>query len=99
MEEFGIPCDLDQIRSMTTEKFKSIVKIKANEYALRILQELQGSHSKMSGLYYSELKLQNYFQIPGIKTEEILNLFKWRTRMTPLGENYRGDQGHVLCPL
>ena len=33
LEEFGIPCDLDHIRSMT-EKFESLVKIKANEYAL-----------------------------------------------------------------
>jgi hypothetical protein len=99
LEEFGIPCDLDHIRSMTTEKFKSLVKIKANEYALGLLHELQGTHSKMSDLYYPELKLQDYFKTPGIETKEILNLFKWRTRMTPLGENYRGDQGHILCPL
>jgi hypothetical protein len=46
-----------------------------------------------------ELKLQEYLKIPGTKKKETLNIFKWRTRMTPLGENYRGNQGHVLCPL
>ena len=53
----------------------------------------------MNNLYYSELKLQNYFKIPGIQTKEVLNLFKWRVRMAPLGENFRGGNGVIVCPL
>ena len=64
-----------------------------------ILQKIQSSHSKMNQLYYSELKLQEYFKIPGIETKEMLNLFKWRVRMAPLGENFRGNRENVLCPL
>ena len=30
---------------------------------------------------------------------KMLNLFKWRTRMAPLGGNYRGNQEHSMCPL
>jgi hypothetical protein len=53
----------------------------------------------MDNLYYSELKLQSYFKIPGIQTREVLNIFKWRVRMAPLGENYRGNNGNIVCPL
>ena len=53
----------------------------------------------MNQLYYPELKLQEYFKIPGIETKEMLNLFKWRVRMAPLGENFRGNKENISCPL
>ena len=99
LDEFGIPCDFDYIKSLSQLSFKNLVKRKAREYSLKVLQEKQSKHSKMNNLHYSELKLQDYFKMPGIKTKEMLNLFKWRTRMAPLGENYRENQGHIMCPL
>ena len=99
LEEFGIPCDFAYIKSMSKFSFKSLVKRKAKEYALRILQDKQKTHSKMSNLHYSELKIQEYFKTPGIQKREIQNLFKWRVRMAPLGENFRGNQGNIVCPL
>ena len=45
------------------------------------------------------VKTQDNFKIPGIKTKEMLNLFKWRVRMAPLGENFRGNKEHILCPF
>ena len=56
-------------------------------------------HSKMYNLHYSELGLQTYFKIHGIQTKEVLNLFKWRVGMAPLGENFRGNGCNVMCPL
>ena len=53
----------------------------------------------MSDLYYKELKLQNYFTIEGIHSEQALNLFKWRVKMAPFGENFRGKEELKLCPL
>ena len=63
------------------------------------LTEKQGAHSKMDNLYYSKLGIQNYLKMPGITTAEAQNLFRWRVRMAPFGENYRGGQDHVICPL
>jgi hypothetical protein len=40
LEEFGIPCDFAYIKSMSKFSFKSLVKRKAKEYALRILQDM-----------------------------------------------------------
>ena len=37
----------------------------------------------MSHFSYTELKHQEYLRIPGIKTKEMPNLFKWRVRMAP----------------
>ena len=84
---------------MTKLSFKNQVKRKAKELTLEMLQKKQNTHSKMSQLFYTELKLQEYFRIPGIKTKDMLNLFKWRVRMVYLGENFRGNKEHVLCPL
>ena len=53
----------------------------------------------MSNLYYDELKTRDYLKMEGITTDEALNLFKWRVRMAPLGENFRGNQAQTTCPL
>ena len=45
------------------------------------------------------MKMQEFFKTPGITTEQALNLFKWRVRMAPFGENFRGGQPFVMCPL
>ena len=68
LEEFGIPCDFEYIKSIPKLSLKQQIKRRAKELALNILREKQETHSKMSQLYYSELKLQEYFKIPGIKT-------------------------------
>ena len=75
------------------------MKRQAKGYALQILREKQMKHSKMDNLYYSELKLQTYFKIPGIQTKEVLTLFKWSVGMAPLAENFRGNSYNILCPL
>ena len=63
------------------------------------LQEQQRKHSKMDNLHYEELKLQPYFSLHGVKVENVRNIFRLRTRMAPLGENFRGNRDSVSCPL
>ena len=53
----------------------------------------------MQNLRYTEVKVQNYFSIPGITASEAQNLFKWRVKMAKLGENIRGNRESVTCPL
>ena len=77
MEAFNIPCDFEYIRSKSKEGFKNLVKKRAKEVALTLLQKKQMNHSKMSNMYYPELKIQDYFKIDGIQTREIQTLFKW----------------------
>ena len=74
-EDFLIPLDFDFIKKKSKECFKNLVKIKAKEYSLTLLIKSQNNHSKMKGLYYTELKAKEYLKIKGIKTVEAQNLF------------------------
>ena len=99
MEDFGIDCDFEFIRSKSQWAFKSLVKAKAKEYALKILTNKQTDHSKMEGIYYHEMKMQNYLKSPHIKVNQKRTIFRWRTRMEAFGENFRGGREAVMCPL
>ena len=53
----------------------------------------------MANLNYQELEIKPYFKIEGLKVEEVRNIFKFRTRMAPFGENFRGNKDYIMCPL
>ena len=53
----------------------------------------------MKNLTYTELKIQDYLLLKKMNTSEAKSLFKFRLRMAPFGENFRGGQKVVLCPL
>ena len=97
--DFDIPFDFENIVSKSKESFKRIVKIKAEEYELERLRVKQGKHTKTANVRYTDMKMQEFFKTPGITTEQALNLFKWRVRMATFGENFRGGQPFVMCPL
>ena len=99
LEEFGLPEDFGFLKSKSKSSFKNLVKKKAREIALEQLLENKEKHSKMKNLDYSELKLQQYFQLPEISIAQARNIFKYRTRMLPFGENFRGQKESVICPL
>ena len=61
--------------------------------------EKQETHSKMVNLRYTEVKAQDYLSIPGISASQAQNLFKWRVKMSKLGENFRGSRENIPCPL
>ena len=99
LEDLGIPCNFEYIKSKSINSFKKLVKTKAKQYALNLLIDKQKKHSKMKNLSYTELAMQEYFKIEGISTKQAQNVFKWRVRMAPLGENFRGNEKLKMCPL
>ena len=99
LKEFNIPCDFKYIRSKSCEAFKNIVKTKAKEYALEQLTLKQQKHSKMEELHYTEIKPQEYLMMKNVGIDQIRNIFRFRVRMAKFGENYRGNEDHVMCPL
>ena len=60
---------------------------------------MKSKDSKMDNLQYTKLKIQKYLKSEKLNLNEILNLFKCRTRMAEFGENYRAGFDIVLCPL
>ena len=99
LEDFGIPCSFELIQSKSKLSFKNLVKVRAEEYAFNSLRRKQNTHSKMENLTYRSLKMQQYLSSQEIKTSEKRTIFKYRTRMERFGENFRGTQGPILCPL
>ena len=99
LAEFDIENDWNYLKSKSKDSFKSLVRTKAQEYALKILIKKQEKHSKMANINYTELKAQKYLTLENIKAEEVRNLFRFRVRMAPFGENFKGDREHVICPL
>jgi hypothetical protein len=99
LETFGIPADFIFLKSMSKFSFKQLVKKQAKKYALLKLLENKAKHSKMDNVQYEELKIQEYFRLKGITVEQLRNIFKLRTRMAPFGNNFRGNQKSVNCPL
>ena len=89
-KDFDISLDFDMLKTKSKDTFKRLVKKQAEEYELLRLTRKQEKHSKMENLYYTEMKPQRYMKTPGITTEEVQNIFRWRVRMSPFGENFRG---------
>ena len=99
LKDLEIPCNFEDIKTKSNYLFKKLVKTKSKAFALKLLREKQEKHSKMRDLFYEDLVLQDYFKIEGISTKQVQNIFKWRVRMAPLGENFRGNEQFKICPL
>ena len=99
LKDFDIPCDFQFFKSKSKESYKRLVKIKAKEYALKILVKNQLKHSKMKNNHYSEMKPQKYLILKNINIDQIRNVFKFITRMAPFGENFREGNELSTCLL
>ena len=95
--DFGLNLDLDCISSKSKWSFKNLIKIKAKEYAFYSFLEKKEAHSKLSNLFYSNLEMQDYLK--ELNPEQSKTVFSYRTRMAQYSENFRGSQGHLMCPL
>ena len=53
--------------------------------------ELSDGHEKMNNLFYTDLKLQEYFKDENITVAEAKNLFRFRTRAAKFKENMKNS--------
>ena len=53
----------------------------------------------MEKMHNNSLKIQNYFTNEELKSSDKKTIFKYRTRMERFGENYRGGNSPIPCPL
>ena len=76
-----------------------MTKKKAKEFEFKRLLEIKSTKSKLKDLKYSELKLQDYLMLKSMNVAQAKALFKFRVRMAPFGENFKGGQTPIVCPL
>ena len=98
-EDFGIDLDIETLQRKSKESFKTDTKLKAAEYELERLLVIKEKHTKMQNLSYTELKMQGYLKMKGMSKDIAQSLFKWRVRMAPFGQNFRGGQMSIICPI
>ena len=99
--DFQIPVDLEFLKTKSSNAFKNFVKVKVRKYEYERLMEIKTvkCKSKMKNLYYSELKIQEYLELKEMNARQAKILFKFRVRMAPFGENYKGGLDTPPCPL
>ena len=56
-------------------------------------------HSKLSNVYYDELKFQGYLRNTNISVHQAQIIFKSRCRMTHYWENFKGWKFQKTCPV
>ena len=78
----------DKFKSMSKYKFKKFVKTKINKAALKYLEQLKNTHSKIKNIKYKKLQIQSYILSEGFTNEEVQTLFALRSRMIRVKKNF-----------
>ena len=84
---------------MSKYSFKKLVMKKAREFEFLRYLQIKDSKSKMKNLSYTCLEMQDYLLLKNMNTSQAKAMFKFRVKMAPFGENFRGGRDKVLCPL
>ena len=73
---------------MKKVKFKTIVKKACKETAFKYLVSIKKRKTKLDNCEYNELKIRNYLKSDKLSSRKQKLLFKLRTRMIDVGNNY-----------
>ena len=87
--------------SQSKDSLKAKIKKAVAEKALDHLLQLADTHSKVRGSLYSNMDGMEYTRDPRFTPETVNMLFKFRTRMHNVKNNFRNNykQSSILCPL
>ena len=97
--DFDLPRDLETLEKQSVNSFKNLIKKKAKEYEYRCLMRMKTEKSKvkMKNLEYEKLQLQPYLN--ELDSNLASCVLRFRLRMAPFSENFKGQGPLKLCPL
>ena len=98
IEDLEINMDLTEIQHTSKEKMKNIVKKAYKEKSFYDLINVKKSHSKIRVLNYTSLEIQEYLKI-NMKNSTAKLIFKLRTKMLDVKDNFRGTDNNPQCNL
>ena len=84
---------------MTKSKWLKIVKEACKEKAFSDLLDKQSEYSKGSTLQYGNLKMRTYLKTNLIHENQARLIFKIRTRMLNVKNNFKNNQTNLCCPI
>ena len=91
--------DLDEIKELTKDSWLKKVKQACKIEAFESLLDIQVGYSKGSNLGYGTLKMRGYLKTEEINPSQARLLFKIRTRMLNVKNNYRNGHNELSCPI
>ena len=100
MNELELKLTHEEIRKMSTQKFKSLVRNATNKLALNFLLAEKNKLSKVLHIQFTELKSQAYLLPQKISLKLAKFIYQARSRMLEVKTNY-GNRNHInlFCPL
>ena len=97
--EINLNLSDELIVKMKKKKFKKFLKCKIKETAMKYLNKIKNSHSKVENINYENLQVQPYLVDTKFTTNEKQLLFRLRTRMTNVKLNFRSSYQDLSCNL
>ena len=93
--------DEGNVTAISTETLREVLKRAISKAALEYLLELGNTHSKVNVNLYHDMSGMNYMKDPRFSPDIVNLLFKFRTRMFNVKNNFRNKyrQTNILCPL
>ena len=89
----------DDIINLSKESLKELIKKRTSVVAFDYLYKIAESHSKVQHQIYKDLNGMQYFEDNRFSTDQIKLLFKLRTRMFDVRNNFRNKYECASCPL
>ena len=99
LKTLKIDLSLNEIKLMKKSSFKNLVKKKCNLAALKYLNDIKVTHSKLDNLNYQTLEIQPYLTTSTIYPDMAQKIFKWRTRMENFKGNFKNGNDDISCIL
>ena len=98
--DIGLNLSDEDISKHKKKEFQKLVKKKVREAAFSHLIMRKNNHSKMKGLNYKTLKLQEYMSSPIFNSESRNLLFRLRTRtVSGVKSDFKGVYTDTACPM
>ena len=89
----------NELKTMNKLNLKETLKKRVPEVAFQYLINIAETHSKVNHGMYKNLDGMQYFEDHRISAEQAKLLFKFRTRMVNVRNNFRNNYTCSSCPL
>ena len=99
LETLKIMKSESEIKNMSVYSFNKLVKTAVKKETFQYLIKLKNSHSKVLHIEYDELQMQEHFLPNKMSTQLAKFTFLARTRMIPVGANFKAGNPFPKCPL
>ena len=99
-KDFEIKYSDCDIGKMSKNKFRDFLETRIKKFAFEYLMRKKGTHSKIKDLVYTKLDCQNYLKYDfELNNEDKMLLFKFRTRMIDMKNNFKNNYADLRCQL